>query len=133
MNKAIFIKDFKTHFGNAKLYKMNPAYEGHDFVRASAANVPYSGDEVYLFPSDEKGNISDFGELDGSYRGGLDFSKVIKDIGYEERYVSKIEICLIILFYKIKRFLNPLFQVVVRRIIQERRGELNDTQYRGLN
>jgi len=70
--------------GRASLYKLDPPLDGvHTFVVAYAAAVPYSGPETYLFPSDETGHITDWGELDGSYRGGLDHGEALRGAGYE--------------------------------------------------
>jgi hypothetical protein len=41
-----------------------------------------SGPETYIFPSDETGKVIDWGELDGSYRGGLSHEKAIEDAGF---------------------------------------------------
>jgi hypothetical protein len=82
-NKATFIKDLTGYGGAAKLYKCKPPLEGNDFVIVSAARVPYSGPETYIFPSDNEGNVTDYGELEGSYRGGLDHHKALNNAGYK--------------------------------------------------
>jgi len=81
--KAVLIKDNLPDFnGYAALYQMTPAHDGHEFVVASAANVPFSGPETYLFPAAADGEIKSFSELDGSYRGGLDHAQALSNAGY---------------------------------------------------
>lgn len=53
------------------------------YVIVSAADVPLSGPETYIFPATAKGEIDDFGELEGSYRGGLDHRLALENAGYE--------------------------------------------------
>lgn len=91
--QAILVKDNLPKFrGHAALYKMNPPlvetnYEGvvteHAFVVVSATDVMYSGPETYIFAADQDGHIEDGGELDGSYRGGLDHDLALANAGYE--------------------------------------------------
>ena len=94
--KAILIKERTTpNFGaHHKVYRLSPpvdhedyAREGetrtHEHVTVSAASVPFSGPETYIFPSDADGNFGDFGELNGSYRVGLDHEKALRGLGYE--------------------------------------------------
>jgi hypothetical protein len=64
------------------LYEMTPPLEGNRFVVVSAAHVPYSGPETYIFPADEDGEVTTFRELDGSYKGGLSHKKALEDAGY---------------------------------------------------
>ena len=77
-----------------KIYEVDPPVHVDDdpeeaatkYVVASAANVMYSGPEVYLFPAEKHGDIwevIDWTELDGSYRGGLDHATAIEGAGYE--------------------------------------------------
>lgn len=54
----------------------------HRFVVVSAADVPYSGPETYLFPADETGEITSYGELPGSLRGVLDHDAALARAGY---------------------------------------------------
>lgn len=82
------IKGFR---GDARLYRLDPPlthndyFDGeitHEYVVVSAANDPYSGPETYIFPADEKGNVTSWGELTGSQRGTLDHEAVLSDLGY---------------------------------------------------
>jgi hypothetical protein len=81
--------------GNANLYRVDPpvTYEDYDkdaaatteYVIVSAAVVPYSGPETYIFPANASGEVTDWGELDGSYKGGLDHDEALRGAGYEVR------------------------------------------------
>lgn len=66
------------------------SYEGDElvtkttrFVMVSAATVMMSGPETYIFPSDEDGEVVDWGALDGSYKGGLNHAEAIEGAGWE--------------------------------------------------
>lgn len=78
--------------GDARLYKLMPplvtakyddVVETYEFVVVSAADVPYSGPETYIFPADEQGHVTDWLELDGSFRGSLDHAEALRNAGYE--------------------------------------------------
>lgn len=93
MNKtATFIKEFPFN-GSAlwKLYKCDPPLEGYEwedtqvgaeYVIVSAAMVPYTGPETYIFQANEDGEVIDWGELPGSYRGGLSHAQALQNVGY---------------------------------------------------
>lgn len=84
--------EFKNRYGHTKkLYRLSPPLTGedwdggtylHKYVIASGADVPYSGPETYIFPANEHGEITDWGELDGSYRGDINCDKAIENAGY---------------------------------------------------
>jgi len=65
------------------IYRLDPPLDGHNHVLVSAVTVALCGPETYIFGSDENGNIEDWGELNGSYRGGLDHAAALKNAGYE--------------------------------------------------
>jgi hypothetical protein len=69
--------------GTAALYSLSEPLDGHSFVVVSGANVPYSGPETYIFGADENGEIVDYGELPGSFRGGIDLDEALEGAGYE--------------------------------------------------
>ena len=95
MKIAHEIKELEGFAGKAKLYKVDPPMEWTSYkenkerifltthVVVSATNVMFTGPETYIFPSNEKGKITDWGEIDGSYRGGLSLTKALKNAGYE--------------------------------------------------
>lgn len=79
--------DFK---GDARLYILSEptAYDHNqesDYVIVSAVIALMSGPETYIFPANEEGEVIDWGELEGSFRGGLDHEKALTSAGYEVR------------------------------------------------
>lgn len=62
--------------------------EGNAFVRKhhmvvlSQACVPFSGWETYIFPVDENGEVTDWAELPGSYRGYIRHEELLSSLGY---------------------------------------------------
>jgi hypothetical protein len=75
---ATFVRNLTGYTGDAKLY--NTTDQGYLIV--SAVVVPYTGPETYIFPADEDGEITDWLELDGSFRGGLDHEAALVGAGY---------------------------------------------------
>lgn len=74
--------------GERRLFRMVPPLAAawgedgeHTYVIASAAVVPFSGPEVYLFPATPDGEIESYSELDGSMRGTLDIDSVVRGAG----------------------------------------------------
>jgi hypothetical protein len=53
------------------------------YVIVSAVIAMFSGPETYIFPTTETGEILNWGELDGSYRGGLNHDTALLNAGYE--------------------------------------------------
>jgi hypothetical protein len=97
MKTATFVKDVSENFtGEAKLYRLSDPIEYDkpwddedntpaklaEYVVVSATVALFSGPETYIFPTDENGDVLDWGELDGSYRGGLDHNKALSRAGY---------------------------------------------------
>ena len=85
---ATFLRDVNhAARGDQRLYRMNPPLEGHEYVVASAVDLsiigPLLGAEVYLFPSDEHGEIQDWGPLTGSMRGTMRHEDALENAGYE--------------------------------------------------
>jgi hypothetical protein len=54
----------------------------HSYVIVSAVDAMFSGPETYIFPANEDGQIQDYGELEGSYRGGFDHVTALEGAGY---------------------------------------------------
>ena len=92
---ATFIKNCRDFSGDARLYKLSesmeykkpwdkddPPAKKTKFVIVSATHVMLSGNETYIFPSNEDGKVIDWGELDGSYRGGLDHEEALRGAGF---------------------------------------------------
>lgn len=66
-------------------YRLDPPLCGHEYVRASALAAAFDTGrpETLIFPSDETGEVTDFGELPGSLRGVCDPDEAIRNAGYE--------------------------------------------------
>lgn len=80
-NKVAYkIKQINDH---QILWEVLPRIEGHKYVITSATDIKYSGQETYMFASDDKGKIIDWSELPGSYRGGLVHKTCFENIGYK--------------------------------------------------
>ena len=79
--KATFVKSVEGQ-GHKALYKLNPPLEGHEFVVVSSVHAMFTGPETYIFPADKNGKVTNWGELPGSYRGGLNHIKALEDAGY---------------------------------------------------
>ena len=87
MKVAREIKKLTGWTGDARVFELSEPmqYEGGKtkYVVVSATVAPFTGAETYIFPSDEKGDVKKFSELDGSYRGGLDHAQALEGAGYE--------------------------------------------------
>src|SRR5690349_19484746 len=94
--KATLVRRINDWKGDARLYRVEPPLrydtwgdEDKDqeaatgYVIVSAADVPFSGPETYIFAASEAGDVLDWGELDGSFRGGLDHREALSGAGYE--------------------------------------------------
>jgi hypothetical protein len=58
-------------------------YQGStNYVVISAVNAMFSGPETYIFPASSNGEVIDWCELDGSYKGGLDHVQALRQAGY---------------------------------------------------
>ena len=71
-----------------KCYRLSESIKVDDgketnYVIVSAV-VAYSGPETYIFPSNELGEITDYGELEGSFRGALNHEQALKGLGVTE-------------------------------------------------
>lgn len=80
MNK--FARKIKVVNERQILWEVFPRIEGNKFVITSISSVMFTGPETYVFPSNDKGEIVDWGELPGSYRGGMVHEECFKNIGY---------------------------------------------------
>jgi hypothetical protein len=93
---ATFIKKLKDFTGEACLYKLSepieydepwddkgPPAKKTNYVVVSATITPFSGPETYIFPANKEGEIVDWGELEGSYSGGLSHTKALIGAGYK--------------------------------------------------
>lgn len=86
MTTATYIRQVEGFQGDARLYEISEEIsEGVNHVIVSAITSAFdtAGPETYIFPSDGDGNVLDWGELNGSFRGGTDHAKAIRDAGWE--------------------------------------------------
>lgn len=95
MKTATLIKNLPTSKTGATqaLYLLDPPIreEGYTeddavliwkYVVVSAVNAMWSGNETFIFPANEKGEIVSWSELDGSMSGTLSHSKALANAGY---------------------------------------------------
>ena len=54
----------------------------HRWLIVSAVHA-WSGPETYIFPANEKGEVTNWHELDGSFQGGMDHELALQNAGYE--------------------------------------------------
>lgn len=82
MTMSKFVTKIKDVDSSKILWKAEPPLDGHEYVITSAMDVEYSGPETYVFASDKHGEITDWCELRGSFRGELNHKKCFANIGY---------------------------------------------------
>jgi hypothetical protein len=81
---AVLVRRLKDFHGDARLYRVSPPMEGvHEYVVVSAVDAPFTGPETFIFPGDADGDVTEWGELDGSFRGALDHEAALSGAGYE--------------------------------------------------
>lgn len=83
MNKATFIEKLSGFKGDARLYRLDPALGGYEYVVVSAVVSLYSGPETYIFGANAAGKVLDWEDLPGSFRGSLDHVQALECAGYE--------------------------------------------------
>jgi len=88
MVDAVFIKNLTSRFrGDARLYRLDNDGDMDlvPYVVVSAVHDPITGiPETFIFPADEQGEVTSWGELDGSFSGSLDHSAAIAAAGWNE-------------------------------------------------
>ena len=62
--------------------RLEPPLGAHAIVTVSEVSHTYAT-ETYVFPSAEDGEITDYGELDGSQKGRISAESVLGELGYE--------------------------------------------------
>lgn len=71
-----------TTWRDQRIYELSEPLEGARIVAVSAAVI--GGEpETYIFACDAAGEISSFGELDGSQKGTVDHATALRAAGYE--------------------------------------------------
>lgn len=77
--------------GRAHLYRCDPPLEGHEYVVVSAVVVRWTGEpETCIFPGNEKGAVTSWDELDGSFQGGCDHERALRNAGYAVRRRERV-------------------------------------------
>lgn len=86
---ATFVRELDDMRGSATLWKLSEPYtlrkwddetgQSVEYIVTSAVEAPFSGPETYVFPANEAGEIVDWGDLPGSFRGSLDQVKALHD------------------------------------------------------
>ena len=86
---ATFVKQ-RNRAGDGRVYRVEPPiehteYDGEKFTFDHVWVSAVSGlaHETYIFGSDAEGNVLNWGELDGSFRGGTDHAQALRNAGYE--------------------------------------------------
>ncbi len=92
VNTATFIKSMNGFNGDARLYKVAPPMsidslfdeddKTTDHIIVSAVYV-LGVPETYIFASNSDGEISNWGELSGSFKGDIDHNEALNRAGYE--------------------------------------------------
>lgn len=84
--RATKIRDLEEYRGDAALYRLEPAYEGNEFVMVSTVHENVGGvyrvDETYAFPADAAGEVTDWAELDCSRKGHHTHADILANAGY---------------------------------------------------
>lgn len=90
MNVAHKIKQLNGFRGEAWLFRMDPPYDGHEYVVVSAVRLKFRrsfddppDEETYIFPATPDGAVSDWGELPGSFKGAMDITQALHNAGYK--------------------------------------------------
>ena len=79
---AIRMKTLEGFQGAAALYRVEPMIAGHRWIVVSAVDAMLSGPETYIFPANKRGEVTDWCEMEGSFRGALDHARALRNIGY---------------------------------------------------
>ena len=79
---AVLISTRCTGKATQRCYRCTPPLDGHEYVVVSATITLY-GKETYIFAANSLGTITDWRELDGSFRGALDHEHALLNAGYE--------------------------------------------------
>ena len=99
MKTATLVKDksrISASGADQRLYKVDPPLVGenydyesekdvevsYEYVIVSAVYAMFGGPETYIFGANAEGDILDWGELEGSFRGGLDHKRALQGAGY---------------------------------------------------
>jgi hypothetical protein len=89
---ATLVRNLTGFQGDARLFRLTPPVTVtdwadetttlHEYVIVSATTAMSSGPETYIFPANADGEVVDWCELHGSFRGGLDHEAALNGAGY---------------------------------------------------
>ncbi len=93
MKTAIEIGRHKDWTGDARIYRLSSPIKYYDwraekekqssYVVVSATIAPYSGPETFIFACNKKGEVKNFSELNGSFRGDLCHASALEGAGFK--------------------------------------------------
>ena len=83
MKTAELVSRLKGWTGQACLYRLSEPLDGNETVIVSSTTATFGGPETFIFPATDTGEVIDWMELEGSYRGGLDHKTALSGAGYE--------------------------------------------------
>ena len=73
--KATFLRKIEG-FEDGRLYELQPPRGELQFILVSGIANAW-GTETYIFPANAEGKITDWGELEGSFRGAVDHERAV--------------------------------------------------------
>ena len=76
--KLTFVRELAGWTNDARLYKTD-GEPNHVIVSGAWA---YSGPETYIFPANSAGQVTDWAEMEGSFRGEIDHERAIREAGW---------------------------------------------------
>lgn len=86
--KKAYPLDNETHetilgpVAHKRHFRMEPPLQGNEYVVVSGTSV-FGMPETIIFGADKDGEITDYMDLEGSFRGEIDHIKALKNAGYE--------------------------------------------------
>jgi hypothetical protein len=91
MGTATFIKSInRIHGASQELFKMEPPiehYNGLFFDHVMVSGIYVLGEpETFIFGASEDGEVLDWIEMDGSFKGAINIARALNDAGYEVVY-----------------------------------------------
>lgn len=89
MKYAVFLGEKPSDYGTHRWYRVSPPVVYRDgvtdFIVTSASYIDddyLSVNETYVFPADDTGEVIDWGEIEGSFRGDTDHGEALRRAGY---------------------------------------------------
>lgn len=80
METATFVRNLGWSPGDARLYRIG---DGSAHLVVSAVVTTLGGPETMIWRASADGEVLDWMELDGSFRGGLDHGRALRAAGFE--------------------------------------------------